>query len=72
MPLLEITSFGLVSLVAVAVFFAGAFLVAGFFVPVFFAGAFLVAGFLAAVFFAGGFLAGIIRPRTLRLLRSFQ
>ncbi|RPH15136.1 MAG: hypothetical protein CBD70_003350 [Acidimicrobiaceae bacterium TMED210] len=60
-------SFGLVSLVTVAVFFAGGFLAA-----VFFAGGFLAAGFLAAVFFAGGFLAGIIRPRTLRLLHSFQ
>ena len=72
MPLLVIASFGLVSLVAVAFFFGGAFLGAGFLAAVFFAGGFLVAGFLAAVFFAGGFLAGIIRPRTLRLLHSFQ
>ena len=55
MPLLVIASFGLDSLVAVAVFFAGGFLVAGFLAAVFFAGGFLVAGFLAAVFFAGGF-----------------
>ena len=72
MPLLVIASFGLVSLVAVVVFFEGAFLVAYFLAAVFFAGVFLVADFLAPVFFAGGFLAGIIRPRTLRLLRSFQ
>ena len=72
MPLLVTTSFGSVSLVAVAVFFAGAFLAAGFLAVVFFAEAFLGAGFLAVVFFAGGFFAGIIRPRTLRLLHSFQ
>ena len=67
MPLLVIASFGLASLVAVEVYFAG-----GFLASVFFAGGFLEAGFLAAVFFAGGFLGGIIRLGTLRLLRSFQ
>ena len=72
MPLLVITSLGLVSLVAVAFFFTGAFFAAGFLAAVFFAGGFFAAGFLAAVFFAGGFLAGIIRPRTLHLLHSFQ
>jgi hypothetical protein len=49
-------------------FFGAGFLAAGYF----FGAGFLAAGFLAAGFFFGaGFFGAIIRPKILRLWRSF-